>query len=132
MFTVEVKHEFSNKDISLLLADALEMSSRYWMEVAGRDKRLKPLNFANTESGDEHFTHISFPMNVGGYITIVDTENENKEHVLDLSAIEKGLRLMAKDKTYAFRFSNIVKGDYDATDSDCFLQFAVLGEVLYG
>ncbi len=133
MITIKTEHEFSAKDISYLLATALEQGSTYWMEKAGRDKRKKPDNFKNTEPGDEHFTHISFPMNVGGYITIIETDDgQNKEHILDLAAITMGLDKMAKDKTYAFRFQNIVKDEYDACDADVFLQFAIFGEVLYG
>lgn len=133
MIVIEIKHEFSNEDIASLLADALETSSKYWMQLGARDKRKKPVNFLNTKAGEEHFTHISFPMNEGGEITIIEHDDDKEvEHKLNLAKIRRGLKRMARSEKYAFRFQNIVKGDYDATDSDCFLQFCVLGEVIYG
>lgn len=136
MIAVKVEYKLSAKDVSLLLATALEQGSRYWMEVAGRDQRVKPLNFANTEAADESFTHLSFPMNEGGSIRIIDLEESDDKktvsYLLDLHRIQRGFRRMANDKTYAFRFQNIAKGDYDATDADVFLQFAVFGKVIYG
>jgi len=128
MITLEVKYELSNEAISDLLATALEGGSNYW---ADHIKYKKPLNFANTKEGEEKFIHISYPMNEGGEITIRDRENKDKEYTLNLHKIRRGLKRMARGK-YAFRFQNIVKEDYDAEDADIFLQFAVLGDCIYG
>lgn len=131
MEIVMVRHEISNECISDLLATALEGGSNYWLNIGGRDTRKKPENFANTKAGDEIYTHISYPMNEGGEITLIEIEN-NKKRILNLSAIRRGLKRMARSKTFAFRFQNIIKDDYDVVDADVFLQFAVLGEVAYG
>lgn len=128
MLTLQINYEVSNELISDLLASALEGGSNYW---ADHIKYKKPVNFANTKAGDEKFIHISYPMNEGGEITIRDREDEDKEHTLNLSKIKRGLKRMARSK-YAIRFQNILREDYDAEDADIFLQFAVLGDCIYG
>lgn len=133
MITIEIKHDFEEKDIADLLCSAIEGISRNWAEFPISSKNKKPVNFNNTKEGDEKYTHISYPMNEGGEIIVVDTEGygKNTEYTLNLVKIRRGLKRMARSKEYAFRFQNIVKGDYDTIDADVFLQFAVLGEVLY-
>lgn len=129
MITLEIKHEFTPKQISDLLCSALEGGSNYWAEIVGK---VEPKNWNNTPEVEERkFTHISYPMNEGGELHIKDIEEENgKILILNIYKIKTGLKRMAKK--YPKQFQNIIEDNYDANDADIFFQFAVLGDCIYG
>lgn len=125
--TVKISHPISLKDVESLLCSALEGGSNYWAKIV---EEKAPLNFKNTNPSDVKFTHLSYPMNEGGSITIKD--DEGKKHKLTLAHLRRGLNRLANNKEYASVFANIVNDNADAADADVFLQFALLGEVIYG
>ena len=53
-----------------------------------------------------------------------------KKHNIGRVQIEKGLNLMAANASW--HFNNIVNDNWDAETADVFLQYVVLGEIVYG
>lgn len=54
---------------------------------------------------------------------------QSEDHELDRKAIKKGLRLMAQGSPV--RFGEIVTGTFDAETADLFLQYCLLGKIVY-
>lgn len=114
-----------------LLCSALEGGSNYWYLI---NKSFKPKNFKNTREGEEKFTHLSYPMNEGGALSIsvmleVDEDQSGKEYTLNLEALQKGMKIMAEK--YPHHFSDFLADNDDSTTGDVFLQCALFGEILY-
>lgn len=122
---VTVTQEIPISRVANLLCSALEGGSNYWAEIV---KFTPPTSETFTENKD--FRHLHYPLNPGGSLTILDSE-EGKKHKLDLSAIEKGLQKMA-DSEYNWHFGNFMAENDDAETGDVFLQFCLFGEIVYG
>ncbi len=130
--SVQATHNVSIKNVANLLCAAFEGGSNYWYNI---DKSHKPENFDNTPPADKQFTHISYPLNIGGHLVIsvkegVDEEMEGKTFILDLATITLGLWKMAEKSPD--HFSNFITENEDSTTADVFLQYCIFGEVLYG
>ncbi len=92
-----------------LLCSAYEGGSNYWAE------------------SDGPYTQAFEP---GGVILHEFEEDEPEDLLLDVSAIEKGLGIMAEK--YPRHFANFLSEDDDSTTGDVFLQCCLLGEIVYG
>ena len=125
---VKITHQISRQRISDLLCSAFEGGSNYWYVI---EKFIQPetLNFRTDE--DEIFKHLDYPLNEGGAVMVGDMEDEDsKPKRLDLGAIKKGLRIMAKK--YPRHMSDFLNENDDADTGDVFLQCCLFGEVIYG
>lgn len=134
--SVTITKEIDLDSISSLLCSAFEGGSNYWYEI---DQYVAPATFTYlTEAGDcdegetpQVFKHIDYPLNEGGAVIIsVPEDDDGKTYTLDLKAIKKGLRIMAKD--YPRHFTDFVKENDDACTGDVFLQCCLFGEVIFG
>lgn len=110
--TISVRKYFSFKEIGYLL-DSASRGSRYWSDS-------EQLGFENT---------IYDLLNLGKEIKIHDFEEE-KDYFLDLKSVKRGLTVMAKKES--IHYADFIKGDYDQTTGDVFLQCCLFGEVIYG
>lgn len=66
----------------------------------------------------------------GKTITIID-EEEEKRYNLDLKTLLNAFNKVAKSKDYHRHVWNIITEDYDSTDADIVLQFAIFGKETY-
>lgn len=58
-----------------------------------------------------------------------DSEDPQKK-LIDGTSLMNGIRLLQEKMPK--RFANIMSDNWDAEDTDCWFQFAVLGEIVYG
>lgn len=143
--TVQVKLS----DIQSLLISAFEGGSNDWYFIhqmrapARYDVRLEP--------GEVNRLY-DYPVNPGGYLTIIDLYNEcEKDNApphrffggyefkgwkprqkgvrLNLKTIKKGLQVFAEK--YPAHFADLVNDKTDAITGDVFLQCCVFGEIVY-
>jgi hypothetical protein len=129
-FKIPVTTEIPIERVSDLLCSAFEGGSNYWYQI---DNFIKPVNFNNSEEGDEEFRHLSYPINKGGALIISADEgevSEEKTYRLDLESIEKGMKIMAEK--YPSHFNDFLQDGDDACTGDVFLQCCLFGEVIFG
>lgn len=97
------------------IADILDSASRgasYWADCGA-------LGYEKTVSGILN----------GDTLQVTDTE-EDKSYTLSMGAIQKGLRAMAvKSPTH---FADFIEENFDDITGDVFLQYCLLGEIVYG
>ena len=123
-----IKQEISNQQIASLLCNAFEGGSNYWS--------YDVTNFNPGERADEHGLTGYWPRYVKAIFTGNATiehdtgDGDNKKTILDMSAIEIGMKIFAKK--YPKHFADWLNGNDDATISDVFLQCCLLGEVIFG
>jgi hypothetical protein len=111
MLSISIRTHFKQEDIENLLYTA-GSGSKYW-----------------SVNGLEFESCIKKVMEEKG-ITIEDSEDDKiKFYSLNLKKIKKGLTVMAKK--YPSHFADIIKGDYDNTTGDIFLQCCIFGKIIY-
>lgn len=111
--TVSVRVYISNEDIENLLDEASRGSS-YWCE----------------DSGELAYESATKAIMAGKMIMLHDAENDGKAYELTLSAVKRGLVIMAKK--FPDHFADILKDNTDNDTGDVLLQCAILGDVVYG
>ena len=121
---------FTAQQVADLLVTALEGGTNYWLRI---DRMVRPPKGAPVwrhapDLGGGEFPHIDYPLS-GGYLAVTDIE-EGKKYRLDRAAIERGLALMPTKAPS--QFGAWLAGDDDSTTGDCFVQCALLGDVIYG
>lgn len=114
--------------ISDLLCSAFEGGSNHWMKI-GDCHEPGTWVFSSHDKPDHHFDQ-DYPLNPGGYITIVEREDLTAYHKLDLAKIQKGLTIMSK--AYNWHFRDFIQENDDAITGNVFLQCCLFGEVVYG
>lgn len=121
-----VSYEITNQQVSDLLLPVLQ-NSPDWM---GHESHIEPtvwkFNTYPDKSSGFHWLQ-DYPLNPGGAVILRD-EN-NKRLVLDHDAVKKGLILMAQRSPADF--ADIFRHNIDAETSDIFLQYCVLGKIVY-
>ena len=115
----------STNRISDLLCSACEGGSNYWADGA---PSRRPSSWPNTDPKDRVYA-FNWALNPGGWLGILDKET-GKKYRLTLPKIKKGLQLLATERPDVF--AQIVQETDDANDADTFLQFCILGKVVYG
>lgn len=111
-FVVHVKFDVSRDRLESLL-DSASRGASYWAQCP---------ELAYASGIREVMT--------GGYLEIVDREEDDKKHSLTLGKIKKGLKIMAIKEPSSF--SDLLEGEADDSTGDTFLQCALFGEVIYG
>ena len=104
-----------NQDYNDIIVTALEGGINYWCDSA----KAKGGNFF----GQEFLSEI---LPKGGTIIL---KAENKEYELTFSKLKKGIAKFRKVNNISEKWENI---DYDATDADCIIQYAIFGKIIYG
>jgi hypothetical protein len=133
IFKVEV--QITVEDIRSLLVGAFEGGSNYWMDIVkikypeGTTKE----DFKTGKHAVKGWEDVVYlvPFVEGGEVILEDLEEEGKKYVLNLANIKRGLQLMA-ESSCKHHFCDILSENTDADTSDVFLQFCVLGELIYG
>lgn len=130
--TVQTTLEISLDRISSLLISAFEGGSNYWYRI---EKFVKPREPAPAWADFPECRHAWYPLVKGGALVVSDYHgNEGTKgmttKVVDLAAIQAGLGLMAKESPR--HWSNFINEDDDSETGDVFLQYVVLGEIVYG
>ncbi len=122
----KVTTEIDNDKVAGLLCTAFEGGASYWAEVLDKKApRRKP-----TFRGDwNEYTTYSYPLGTGGRVRIKDRES-GKIYTLNRASILKGLQLMAEKAPN--HFGDFVNENDDADTGDVFLQYALLGDLIYG
>lgn len=115
--------------IAGLLVSALEGGSGYWLRV--EKYQVPPTPVAHMEDLDEVYPHVDYPLTEGGAVICRDIEDPKRGKLtLDLDAIKRGLALMqARSPRH---WGDFVSENYDATTGDVFVQYCLLGELVYG
>jgi hypothetical protein len=104
-----------------LLCNAIEGGSNYWCASMDRMGGV-------TRKQAEYRQDVPFVS--GGWLEVVDGEDEGKKHRLDRAAIEKGLQVFAEK--YPKHFADMMAENDDATTGDVFLQCCIFGDAIYG
>jgi hypothetical protein len=114
-----------------LLCSGFEGGTRYWAKIVGkrRPKTIVVLGDHWADTAANPYPHIHYPLSEGGSITVLDTDT-GKKHILDLSAIQRGLAAMQEKAPRAF--GDLLAENDDAFTGDVFIQCCLFGEVIYG
>ena len=147
MVKIKAELEIPESRVADLLCAAMEGGIGSWARIVGY--RQPPGDVWKAEGWDkEIYKHIHWPMSDGGAMFLFDAEEEWEQDsvqrlgmaldkvegvwVVDHLALERGLGLMARHPQYRHHFANFMAENEDAETGDVFLQFSVLGEVVYG
>lgn len=112
--TISVRSHIKIEDIENLLYSAAQ-GTHYWST-----------NGLDYESEVKKAVH---PKNSGAKVRDIEAD-EPVTYILNLTMIKKGLTVMAKKQPA--EFADFIKGNYDMTTGDVFLQCCLFGEVIYG
>jgi hypothetical protein len=122
----KVTTNVSDERIQDLLTSAFEGGSNYWYII----KKYNYPPGQTRQSLGIKFPHIELPFK-GGSLLIGDIEGDKEyDKILDRTAINKGLQLMAEK--YPKHYADFIAEDDDAATGDVFLQLALFGEVVFG
>lgn len=130
-FTVTIPFTLSPRRVADMLIGAFEGGSSSWVQGAYASNWSCPEGHRTPWYDDETF--VASP-EFAFEIEYDDPEGEEgaftATKVITQVEIVAGLEKMAKESTGAF--SNILNETDDAEDADVFLQYVVLGEIVYG
>jgi hypothetical protein len=123
---IKIESEVSKEKIESMLCNALEGGSNYWYFLPDLEM-LK-----DTKSPYLVDKIVEYVLaNPDGKVPVYDLEDE-EEHLGDITLenIKRGTQLLAvKDpKAYA----NMMEDNADAGDGDVWLQYVVMGKIIYG
>jgi hypothetical protein len=116
-----------------LLCCGFEGGVNYWCRIVDyiRPERVEPV--CSRVSGFDDlpiFRHIDYPLS-GGAVICEDLEHPERDYlVLDAAAIERGVRLMIECSPQ--HWGDFLRSWGDADTGDIFIQYALLGEHIYG
>lgn len=126
---MEIKTNIPDTLITDMLVTAFEGGSNYWATLGFVDRT----HFVKGESLAENVAR-SVLADKNYKLDVYDVESDEDEPELlgtmTYASIEKAFNIMANEYTDAY--SNIIKEEYDADDSDIFFQLAVMGEIVFG
>jgi hypothetical protein len=122
--SVSAEFEIPDERIEQLLCDAFEGGSNYWYTI-------KSFNYPPGQTKKSlgiEFAHLELPLK-GGSLTIGEMGKTMPDKVLDRTAIQKGLKIMAEK--YPKDYADFLAENDDATTGDVFLQCALYGDVVF-
>lgn len=131
MSNINVEVEIPLSRIADLLCSAFEGGVGYWARI---EKYVEPTNTIDLEKDygknwEQIYPYVHYPLYEGGAVIIRDTQ-DGKKYTLDRAAIERGLSLFFKKNTH--HVAAFLTEDDDAGTGDAFVQFCLLGELVYG
>ena len=138
--TIAIPLSFTQVDICDILVGAIEGGINYWGTVVGytntllskedlRDVILREtiLPIVYNKPNDEPIsTWVAHLILQGNVVYFADIEDLTDISALTLENLMEGIRLNQN------RRGNSTYEDYDATDYDCIMQYAMFGRVVYG
>ena len=156
--SVKTTVDVSLKRLWGVLIAGFEGGIGYWARIEDyvEPTDTNPITFKGDRNG-RTYAYADYPLNKGTAVILTDAEvkdrdclvcmdyqnNANgddlsyKDHTcgisvwtLDMEAIERGLKLVAEKEPR--RLAEIMSEDYDAETADVFIQYCVLGEIVYG
>lgn len=136
MFNIRVNVDVDADRVRDLIITGIEHMNYGTFNVVGYE--------GETKEGDqtEHPRYAYFPLTQGRSVRLVDRyeggdrqedgrgEEHRKVYSLNLFTVKRGLELMAEKCPY--QFGQFLNDNADVITADIFLQFALLGEHVYG
>lgn len=113
---IKVEINVPQQVIEDTLVSGFEGGSNYWLQIRN-DK---------TPMGKDYIKTL---MRQG---LAVEDQTTGKEYMLTKAKVMRAVKYMAQDPEYIGHFSNMIRQNGDSNTGDILLQFAVLGECLYG
>lgn len=118
--------------IGYAFCGAFEGGSNYWLQSAELVQSDFPKEKGLVWYGADHMFDGDFIFTVGYDDPAGEEGNGKGRKTLDRSDVIKGLKLMANHSADHFGDLIALNGNADATTYDVFMQYVVLGEVVYG
>lgn len=146
MHTIDVTVNIPTRRVLDLLCNALDSGCcNYWMDhvetILPEGFRANDLEWLEDKPWGAREDYFA-PLVAGGSIVFTEDEDSRegrgtdepgaplRKLVLDRAAIDRGLRLMANDERK--HFGDFMSGNDDADTADVFLQWCLLGDIIYG
>jgi hypothetical protein len=128
--TVETKscHVFDPSDINDLVSTALEGGINYWCGEAIIKLNPDKTYFGVDPKDADKVQFASDVISVGGTLILHDAESEDKWE-LTLDKMLQGIKMFCEHNG---KSPENLMDDYDAGDADCIMQYAVMGEIVFG
>jgi len=135
--TIPCNVEFDERKLSDILITAFEGGVGYWCHILKYQKpegAIPPTEIADMEK----YKHGWLPLVEGGGLWLQDTENPGENDpdaafprvLLDRAALQRGLEAVALKRPKIWL--RICEDQYDSCDADIVIQYAVLGEEMFG
>lgn len=125
---IDARMGITVQEMDDILVTAFEGGITYWCSEA------YPYGYDLSKEWPEGVEYVSQCLSRGHDIALVDAEEDDKNdvsvvYILTLSAMIRGIQMFCDvhGKNY-----NIVCEDYDASDADCMVQYALFGKLVYG
>lgn len=125
---LSAKIDITVQEMDDIISTALEGGITYWCCEA------YPLALKHTNKWPEGVEWASQCLSRGYDIVLVDAEEDDEngipvEYILTLDDMIRGIQMFCEihGKHY-----NILRDDYDASDADCMVQYALFGDLVYG
>lgn len=117
--------------IADLLCCGFEGGVGYWCQIIGYKIPDNPRPILTKDKDYIIIVkHVDYPLTGGAVIcTETDTE-EPKKLVLDETSIRHGLQLLQEKSPY--HWNNFIEENEDAVTGDVFIQYCLLGDIVYG
>lgn len=125
--TIDIPNRIPLTRIADLLCCGFEGGVGYWCQIVDYTVPAEP---RSVWGEDTIYKHVDYPL-TGGAVICRDAEGEEEgTWTLDQAAIERGLKLMAEKAPR--HWADFLAENEDADTGDCFIQMALLGEIVYG
>ena len=132
--TVNVSKTYTNQDIVDIFTTAIEGGINYWCSRYDVPKNMDIESFITDEDREEangdllYVEKVGFALANGGKVKFLVDENndgsETKWYTLTISKLKRGIGLYTK-------IGSANPEDWDATSSDCIIQYALFGELVF-
>ena len=125
----EQKHIFSTEDLNDLVVTALEGGINYWCGSAKIKKDTDGTFFGVASEDQDKVVYASDVVGYGGVLILTDAEDPSEKWELDAENMVKGIEMHCQK--VGMPLSELMD-NYDASDADCIVQFACMGEITFG
>lgn len=119
-----VSLEITEQDVENIIVSSFEGGSNYWMGIDNTTKEWK--DKPKDEPVSIWATKIILKRKSVKLFDIEESEDDSN-WILTLEKLLKGIKLNIKNRPFASD-----KENWDATDADCIIQFALFDEIVYG
>jgi hypothetical protein len=134
--TIPVTHNISKERIADVLCSAFEGGSNYWYRIEKEVTPEEGKRFKTFPDLGDGTSYLDLPLSEGGALIVSDFNGVNegetpKKRTLNLSSIQRGLKVMAEK--YPRHFGHFLDEERaDSITGDVFLQCCLFGEIVYG
>lgn len=124
---MKVTVDVNEKRIADLLSCAFDGGVGYWCVIVDT---IRPDKIRSVWGEDTICPYIDYPLTGGAIICNLLEDDVPNNMILNIAAINKGLTLMAKNAPE--HWGDFLAEREDSVTGDVFLQFCLLGEIVYG